>query len=86
MASSQNSIADQVREFVANRQGVTSDDMAFTSDINLFDAGYLDSVGMVELIAFLESTFSVSLEEQHFFSDEFTNLNGIARLVEQLQS
>jgi acyl carrier protein len=41
---------------------------------------------MTELIVFLESTFAIKVPDTALFSPEFTSIEGIASLVEQVQA
>jgi acyl carrier protein len=50
----------------------------------MFEAGLVDSAGVVELIAFLESTFKIGLGDDDVFSEEFTTINGIASIVDRI--
>ena len=77
----QDDIAAKIRGFVESRQRVAPDDPAFHLDVHLFEAGYIDSIGMVELVAFVEETFEITLDEEQLFSDDFTTLRGIAGIV-----
>ncbi|HVX94002.1 MAG TPA: acyl carrier protein [Polyangia bacterium] len=70
-----------VEEFIRTRFRVRSDDEFFTRDVNLWDAGYVDSAGAVEMIAYLERTFAVTLPEEVLFDPDFTHIRGIARLI-----
>jgi acyl carrier protein len=70
-----------VEEFVRARFRVRADDDLFTRDVNLWEAGYVDSAGAVEMIAFLERTFAITLPEEILFDPDFTHIRGIARLV-----
>ena len=72
-----------VEEFVRARFRVRVDDDLFTRDVNLWEAGYVDSAGAVEMIAFLERTFGITLPEEVLFDPDFTHIRGIARLVGQ---
>lgn len=74
-------IAAKIRGFVESRQRVAPDDESFTPDVHLFEAGYIDSIGMVELVAFVEETYEITLDEDQLFSDDFTSVNGIAGIV-----
>lgn len=53
---------------------------AVDSHADLADAG-LDSIGLVELIAFIESRFSVALSPEDCVSENFRTLGGIAATV-----
>lgn len=76
-------IADQVEEFVRTVGQVAPDDPQFSQDIELFDAGYLDSLGVVRLILFIESTFTVALDDGILLDKRFTTIAGIAELLSQ---
>lgn len=74
-------IARVVEDFVRARFQVGEDDDAFGVDVNLWEEGYVDSTGAVELIVFLEQTYCIRLPEEVLFDPDFTCIRGIARLV-----
>lgn len=78
-----NAIADQVEEFVRTVGHVAPDDPQFSQDVELFDAGYLDSLGVVRLILFIESTFNVTLDDGILLDKRFTTIAGIGELLSQ---
>jgi acyl carrier protein len=82
MDTMRDDIAAKIKGFVESRQRVAAGDERFTLDVHLFEAGYIDSIGMVELVAFVEETFDITFDEDQLFSDDFTSINGIARMVE----
>jgi acyl carrier protein len=74
-------VAAAVEQFVRDSFGVAADDPMFGRDENLFDLGYVDSIGLAELLAYIESEFDVELSDDELVSDEFTTIDGIARTV-----
>lgn len=74
-------VAEQVEEFVRKVGNVAADDPGFSQDVELFEAGYLDSLGVVRLILFLESTFTVTLDDGILLDPRFTTIAGIGELV-----
>lgn len=74
-------IEDTVEEFIRGRFRVRPGDAHFSRDVNLWEEGYVDSAGVVEMIAFLEKTFAVTLPEEVLFDPDFTYIRGIARLI-----
>jgi acyl carrier protein len=78
-------VQDRVEGFVRSKFSVSEDDPHFDRTIDLFESGYVDSVGVVELLAFLNEEFGVEVPENLLLSEDFTNVNGIARIVEQLR-
>jgi acyl carrier protein len=77
-------IACALEAFVRERFLVRADDARFTRTTSLWDEGYVDSTGVVEVIAFLEQTFSITLPDEALFSPEFRSIAGIASLVAQI--
>jgi acyl carrier protein len=60
---------------------VRPDDTFFTRDVNLWQEGYIDSSGALELIAFVEREYRINLTEEALFDPAFTNVRGISQLV-----
>lgn len=58
-------------------------DGELTPDINLFDAGLLDSFGVVQLIVELEEAFQISLDIESIPRGAIATPALIVRLVEQ---
>jgi acyl carrier protein len=74
-------IEKTVEAFIRDRFNVQQDDSLFSRDINMWENGYVDSVGVVELVAFLETAFNVKFSEEAFFDPDFTSIQGIGRMV-----
>jgi acyl carrier protein len=74
-------VESQVEQFIRSRFRVRTDDRHFTPDVNLWEEGYIDSTGAVEMIAFLEQTYAIRLPEEVLFDPDFTHIRGISRLV-----
>ncbi len=54
------------------------------SSSSLFDDGIVDSLGLQQLIVYLENEHDVFVEEEHLVPENFETVSGIARLVSQL--
>jgi len=78
-------VQDRIERFIRGRFAVSDGDPHFDRTIDLFESGYVDSVGVVELLAFLAEEFGVEVPENLLLSEDFTNVDGIARIVEQLR-
>lgn len=70
-----------IEEFIRRRFRVPDDDTFFGPEVNLWEAGYVDSAGAVELIVFLEEKFNVTLAEGVLFDPDFSQMSGIVRLL-----
>lgn len=56
-------------------------DRGQVSEEDLFEAGVLDSMGLIELIAFIEEEFEVSLDATQMNVNNFRTISQIVALV-----
>jgi acyl carrier protein len=74
-------VAAAVEEFARREFSIKPSDRRFDRTVDLFEDGYVDSIGVIELIQFLERTFAIEIPEEDLFSSEFSTIDGIARIV-----
>lgn len=74
-------VAPRIEAFVRGQFGVAPTDTGFSRSVPLFERGYVDSIGLAELLAFLIQEFAVEIPDKDLISDEFTTIDGIARIV-----
>ena len=56
------------------------------SDFALIENGVLDSLGLQQLVSFLEREFDVELDDDDLVPENFESINSIAKLVESAGS
>ena len=59
------------------------DDPDFTEDVNLFDEGFVDSLGATEIVLFLEETFGVEITQADITLYPMNTIDEIAGVVER---
>jgi acyl carrier protein len=74
-------VADRIEHYIRNQFRVAPGDIRFSRSVPLFEAGYVDSVGVVELLAFLSKEFAADLPDDVLMSDEFSTIDGIAAIT-----
>jgi acyl carrier protein len=77
-------IAERIEKFLREQYLIADDDPGFTRSADIYESGYVDSIGVVELLAFIDEEFAVEIPETELLSDEFSNIDGIARIVAEL--
>ncbi len=62
---------------------IEDDDPDYDEDVNLFDAGYLNSLGGMKLMAFLEERFSIEISQRDLILYPMNTLREICAVVER---
>lgn len=74
-------IKETIREFIAN--SFLEGDRTFNDDDSFLENAMIDSVGVVELVVFIEETFSFRVEDEEIIP---ANLDSVNQLVVYVQS
>jgi acyl carrier protein len=77
-------IADRIESFIRTEFDVSPSDNGFGRTVDLFELGYIDSVGFAELLAFLAEEFGVDVPEDELLSESFARIDGMASIVHRL--
>ncbi len=73
----------QIREFILKNFLFTDDVNAIADDTSLITQGVIDSTGILEVIVFLEETFSIVVRDEEMTPEHFDSVNAIAAFVEK---
>jgi acyl carrier protein len=66
---------------VREQFAVAETDPHFSRHADLFELGYVDSVGVVELLVYIEQTFGFEVSEDEALTDDFASIEGLGRIV-----
>lgn len=78
---SADAIGDRLERFVRKAFAVDPEDPNFDRTVDLFDAGYVDSVGLTELIAFIVDEYGAHISDEQLLSDDFASIDGMAHVI-----
>ena len=70
---------EEIKGFIAETTFTKLDEIQ--EDTMLFDEGIFDSMGLLNLIAFLEENYGVQTDDVDLVEDNFKNLNSIQEYV-----
>ena len=77
-----NPIELQVEQFI--RQKFASPRIRYLNKSDdLLDGGIIDSIGVLELVGFLEKEFAVTVSDEDLTPENFRSIGAIARFVER---
>jgi len=74
-------IATTVEAEIRRMANVAATDSEFTRDVHIFDYGYVDSFGAVDLVSFCEKTFGISVPDADLANIPMNTVNEIAGYV-----
>lgn len=74
-------VSQRVREYIVNSFLLGEDD-GLSDTASLLERGVVDSLGLVELVLFVEETFEISLDEVELTNENLDSIERISRLVE----
>jgi acyl carrier protein len=73
---------EQLRQFVLENF-LFGQNSEFSDYASLQGSGIIDSTGVLELVAFLEKTYCVRIEDDEIIPENLDSINRLARFVEQ---
>jgi acyl carrier protein len=74
-------VMDALRGFVRSTFNVPPNDPDFSDDIHLFDYGYVDSFGAVQLTSFVGETFGTEVRQTDLIAFPMNTIREIATFV-----
>jgi acyl carrier protein len=75
-------ISDKIREFITTELMFEDSAAALADDTPLLD-GVIDSLGLMQMISFIEEEFDVAVEDSEVTATNFRTVGDIERLVQQ---
>jgi methoxymalonate biosynthesis acyl carrier protein len=74
-------IRSELREFVRTRFQVPPDDPDFADDVDLFNYGYIDSLGAADLTAFVEGRLGAKFSAADWVKFPLSTITEISNFV-----
>jgi acyl carrier protein len=80
------SVVDRVRNFIVDSLGWEGTADELTDDLPLIQAGVLDSLGILTLVEFLESTYGIAVKDTEILPANLGSLANIEQFVKSKTS
>lgn len=74
-------MARELREFVVTNFLFGQDDGTLTNDVSFLESGIIDSTGVLELVAFIEQKYGVSIGDRELLPENLDSLCNVTRFV-----
>ena len=79
-------IEKPIRDFIASRLLYSKDGFTYPDDASLLREGIIDSLGVVELVEFLQGQFAIKVEQAEVRPDNFDSVAKMAAFVRRKQA
>jgi acyl carrier protein len=74
-------VVRQIRDFVAENFLLGQDDKTFSDTDSFMERGIIDSTGVLQLVAFLQDTYEIAVEDDELSPDNLDTLASVAAYV-----
>lgn len=78
-------IVATIKEFIIKEIIHGSANQDLDPDLSLLEQGILDSLGLQQLITFLEQKYTISVDDADLMPENFETVNAIAKLIKKYQ-
>ena len=75
-------VRPRIRAHIVEELGWTGPPEELTDDLPLIERHVLDSMGIYELVTFLEDAFGIEIDDGDLLPEHFETIDAVARLVE----
>ncbi len=74
-------IQETLRNFIVENFLFGQPDPALTNEAHLFETGILNSTGVLEMVAFIEERFGMTVDDAELVQENFGSINALAEFI-----
>lgn len=71
----------KIRTFIKNNFMLGADSGNFSDDDSFLEKGIIDSTGVLELVSFVEETFSIKVNDEELIPDNLDSINKLVSFI-----
>ena len=72
---------NKIREFINKNLQAFENEAQFSDSDNIFALGFVNSLFAMKLVAFVEATFTITVEDTDLNLDNFNSVDNIAKFI-----
>lgn len=72
-----NDIETQIKNFIFENFLIGQCSQMLKNDVSFLDEGIIDSTGILELVAFIETTYGIVVEDEELIPENLDSINNI---------
>ena len=76
-----NQLKTELRQYITENFLFGQDNTVLTDEVSFLEQGLIDSTGILEIVAHLEQTYGVTVEDEELIPLNFDSVNNLASYV-----
>jgi acyl carrier protein len=76
-----NNVEPQIRKFIAENLLYSTDGFAYADEASLLREGIIDSLGVVELVEYVQKQFGIKVDQQEVVPENFDSVTRLSAYV-----
>ena len=72
----------ELRKFITENFMFAMEDVQLSDSDSLVDKGLIDSTGILELVSFLEETYTITIDDTELVQENLDSINALSRFLE----
>jgi acyl carrier protein len=81
MSQNQPNLESEIRKFITENMLFSADGFNYDDDASLLEAGIVDSIGVMELVSFVDKTYKITVPPEDISPDKFDSINRLANYI-----
>ncbi len=81
MSQNKSNLESEIRRFIAENMLFNADGFNYGDSDSLLEAGIVDSMGVMELVAFVDKTFKITVPPEDISPDNFDSVSRLANYI-----
>ena len=78
----QNDIKESIRAYIAENILFSDNGYPYADDASFLEEGIVDSMGIMELVMFVDERFGVTVEDEELVPDNFDSVSKLAAYIQ----
>ncbi|MGO9585221.1 MAG: acyl carrier protein [Limisphaerales bacterium] len=81
MSQNQPNLESEIRKFITENMLFSADGFNYDDNDSLLEAGIVDSIGVMELVTFVNQTFKIAVPPEDISPDNFDSIARLANYI-----
>jgi acyl carrier protein len=81
MSPNQPNLESEIRKFITENMLFSADGFNYDDNDSLLEAGIVDSIGVMELVTFVDKTYKITVPPEDISPDNFDSINRLAKYI-----